>query len=332
MAGGAAIDDVAILQHQYDAADDATRRRGRDRSPDRGAACVRRPSFPLARARLTLAQPQQGSRRHFGQEWCGVKEVVRTATSACLHREARPARRMACGIWRAHDGQDERDRPMGNGAAEIFFRRAPALSPPPERRRRPPVGRGKGNRRSGERCRSRRRRRSPPGSCRSGRSGAWPPARAGSPRCRSGLAPAWRRNRRSRYGAARRQEPRRAPPWRRDRESRRRLQKPHPAGDGGGRAQPGRRARCGFRPAAQAWTKAGAFGGGRGRIKGDILRACRSHRTDRPAVDPRRANTGEEQAVESPARASRARSHVSQSRCGGRVCRCAGPVCVMPQQ
>ncbi len=70
------------------------------------------------------------------------------------------------------------------------------------------------------------------------------------------------------------------------------------------RAAPGRKLRRDFRPAAQAWPKAGRLRRGRGRKEGDILPLRSRCRADRAAIDAGRRHAGKEAAVE--ARVTRA--------------------------
>ena len=66
----------------------------------------------------------------------------------------------------------------------------------------------------------------------------------------------------------------------------------------GGAADPGRGAGGGLRPAAPAGAEAGALGRGGAGEEAHVLAPGRARRADRPAVDPRRQDAGEEVAVE----------------------------------
>ena len=64
-------------------------------------------------------------------------------------------------------------------------------------------------------------------------------------------------------------------------------------------AEPCRRSRCSFGAATTTGAKSRVFGGGRAGVEVDIALLRGAGRTDRPAIDPRRADPGEEAAVES---------------------------------
>ncbi len=91
LAGGAAIHDIAILHHQHDASHDAAFGNGAiDHAVKAQSAVVGR-SLRFRGICSTRARPQQGSRRRFVQERCGVKSLVNVTHrgSSISHQDER---------------------------------------------------------------------------------------------------------------------------------------------------------------------------------------------------------------------------------------------------
>jgi hypothetical protein len=72
----------------------------------------------------------------------------------------------------------------------------------------------------------------------------------------------------------------------------------HPTRHGCYRPPPCRRARRCLRPTAKTGAETRPFCGGRRRIERDVLRTRGAYGTHRTTINPRRANTREEQTVE----------------------------------